>query len=206
VDVGSLVVNSALGGGQLDVGTSLVNVAAGGMSAAQLVAALTAGRNGGSWAGAPGITSRSVAADVAGGLSRSVGWMSRGDGGLTFGYAAPGDTNLDGLIDVVDMATFMSAGKYESGLPATWAEGDFNYDGFVDLLDAADFMAGGLFDAGIYSGPSGGIAAVPEPAGLGVIGFLVAAPGLARAAMRRRDRRAAGSLGAAAGSTRARPA
>ena len=206
VDVGSLVVNSALGGGQLDVGTSLVNVAAGGMSAAQLVAALTAGRNGGSWAGAPGITSRSVAADVAGGLSRSVGWMSRGDGGLTFGYAAPGDTNLDGLIDVVDMATFMSAGKYESGLPAMWAEGDFNYDGFVDLLDAADFMAGGLFDAGIYSGPSGGIAAVPEPAGLGVIGFLVVAPGLARAAMRRRDRRAAGSLGAAAGSTRARPA
>lgn len=206
VDVGSLVVNSAPGGGQLDVGTSLVNVAAGGMSAAQLVAALTAGRNGGSWAGAPGITSRSVAADVAGGLSRSVGWMSRGDGGLTFGYAAPGDTNLDGLIDVVDMATFMSAGKYESGLQASWAEGDFNYDGFVDLLDAADFMAGGLFDAGIYSGPSGGIAAVPEPAGLGVIGFLVAAPGLARAAMRRRDRRAAGSLGAAAGSTRARPA
>jgi autotransporter-associated beta strand protein len=204
VDVGSLAVNSAVGGGELDVGTSLVNVAAGGMSAAQLVAALTAGRNGGSWAGAPGITSRSVAADVAAGLSRSVGWMSRGDGGLTFGYAAPGDTNLDGLIDVVDMATFMSAGKYESGLPATWAEGDFNYDGFVDLLDAADFMAGGLFDAGIYNAPAASIAAVPEPAVPAVIGLLVAVLSLARAAPRRRGPRAAGSLGAAAGSTRAR--
>ena len=206
VDVGSLRVNAAVGGGQLDVGTSLVNVAAGGISASDLVTALVAGRNGGTWAGAAGIASRSVAADVAGGLSRAVGWMARGDGGVTFGYAAPGDTNLDSSIDVVDMAAFMSAGKYESGLPATWAEGDFNYDGFVDLLDAADFMATGLFDAGIYNGPAGSIAAVPEPVGLGVIGLLAAVLAPGRAARLRLGRRAAGSRGVVAGSTRARPA
>ena len=175
VTLRSFRVDSGPGGGMLDVGTSLVTVAAGGLSASDLVTAVVAGRNGGLWDGITGITSSRVATDVARGLTRAVGWIDSGSGGLTFGYAASGDTNLDGGIDILDMAAFMSAGKYESGLAAVWAEGDFNYDGLVDLLDAADFLATGLFDAGGYNVAAGDIVAVPEPqarAWLGAAGLL----------------------------------
>jgi len=171
VTVRSLRVDPAPGGGKLDVGTSLVTVAAGGLTASNLVAALVAGRNAGLWDGGTGITSSRVTADMAAGLTRAVGWIDTGAGSLTFGYAASGDTNLDGAIDILDMAAFMSAGKYESGQAAIWAEGDFNYDGLVDLLDAAEFLSTGLFDAGAYNTAAGSIVAVPEPqplAGLGV--------------------------------------
>jgi len=188
VDIRSLQVNSAAGGGTIDVGTSVVNVAAGGVASADLVAALTAGLSGGTWTGSAGIVSSRVATDVSLGLSRAVGWFDAGDGSMTFGYAAPGDTNLDWSIDIMDIAAFLSARKYESGLPAIWAEGDFNYDGFVDVLDATDFMSTGLFDAGVYNAPARTIAAVPEPAGVAAAGLAAAALGLARLRRVRRPR------------------
>jgi hypothetical protein len=95
-----------------------------------------------------------------------VGWIDNGDGSLTTAYAAPGDTNIDWSIDILDAANFLSGGKFDTGSPAIWFEGDFSYDGIVDILDAADFFATGLYDAGTYNtapGVSGGIAAVPEP-------------------------------------------
>jgi autotransporter-associated beta strand protein len=189
VDIRSLQVNSAAGGGTIDVGTSLVNVAAGGVASSELVAALIAGRSGGTWTGSTGIVSSSVATDVSLGLSRAVGWLDAGDGSTTFGYAAPGDLNLDWSIDIMDIAAFLSAGKYESGLPATWAEGDFNYDGFADVLDAMDFASTGLFDAGNYNAPAPSIAAVPEPAGLAAAGLAAAALGLTRLGRARRGPR-----------------
>jgi len=84
---------------------------------------------------------------------------------VTAAFAAPGDTNLDWQVDVLDASNFLSFGKFDSGLPATWLEGDFNYDGVVDVLDAADFFGTGLYDVGSYNAPAGasGIAAVPEP-------------------------------------------
>jgi autotransporter-associated beta strand protein len=188
VEVRSLQVNSAAGGGMIDVGTSLVTVAAGGIAPAELMAALDAGRSGGTWTGSTGIVSSRAASDVSLGLSRAVGWLDAGDGSVTFGYAAPGDTNLDWSIDIMDIAAFLSAGKYESGLPGIWAEGDFNYDGFVDVLDATDFMSTGLFDAGGYNAPARSIAAVPEPAGSVVAGIAAAALGLTRLARGRRPR------------------
>jgi hypothetical protein len=85
---------------------------------------------------------------------------------MTFAFAAPGDTNLDWNVDILDAANFLAGGKFDSGLPATWVEGDFGYDGFVDILDAAEFLSTGLFDAGAYNPQATGaigIAAVPEP-------------------------------------------
>jgi len=89
---------------------------------------------------------------------------------LTFAFAAPGDTNLDWLVDINDAAQFIAAGKYDTGLPATWSEGDFNYDGVVDIQDAADFSATGLYNEGSYNPPQldSAVAAVPEPASAGV--------------------------------------
>jgi hypothetical protein len=101
-----------------------------------------------------------------------------------FGFAATGDTNLDWVIDILDVANFVGSGKFNTGLTATWAEGDFNYDGFVDILDMADFVSSGLFDAGSYNATSGTIAAVPEPSTLGLVGVGAGVAGLM--AMRRK--------------------
>ena len=161
--VGGLAPNA---GGLMDVGNGKVTVVSG-LAATDLVTAIVAGRADGSWTGTSGITSSVAATDVASSVPRAVGWLDNGDGLVTFAFAAPGDTNLDWSVDILDAANFLAGGKFDSVTPATWNEGDFGYDGVVDMLDAADFLSTGLFDAGAYnplpSSSGGGIAAVPEP-------------------------------------------
>jgi len=160
--VGGLAPNA---GGLVNLGNGLVTVASG-LGATELVTAIVAGRADGSWTGTSGITSSVAASDVASSVPRAVGWLDNGDGTVTAAFAAPGDTNIDWQVDVVDALNFVTLGKFDTGLPATWLEGDFNYDGVVDILDALDFFNTGLYDAGSYNTPSastGGVAAVPEP-------------------------------------------
>ena len=140
-----------------------------------------------------------VATQVADGLARSVGWSEQGDGSLLVRYAAPGDTDLDGLVDVLDVANVLGSGKLNSGLPTTWFEGDFNYDGLLDILDMADFMSSGLLNAGWYNDAPVGLVAVPEPAATGAALALLACAGLRRRNRQRpRRRRLATSTTAAA--------
>jgi autotransporter-associated beta strand protein len=163
-------------GGLTDVGNGFMTVSSG-LSAADMVTALVTGRGDGSWSGTSGIVSSAAAANVAASTPRTVGWLDNGDGSVAFAYAAPGDTNLDWQIDVLDASNFLSFGKFDTAQPATWLEGDFNYDGVVDVLDAADFFSTGLYDAGSYNQPAGltgTVAAVPEPAGLGTIAVAAA--------------------------------
>jgi len=173
-------------GGLVDLGNGLVTVASG-LTSTELVTAILAGRGDGSWTGTSGITSSVAASDLASGIPRAVGWLDNGDGSVTAAFAAPGDTNIDWVVDVLDAGNFLTFGKYDTGLPATWLEGDFNYDGVVDVLDASEFFGTGLYDTGNYNAPPGvssGIAAVPEPT-LGLASVAV----LACAAMARRIRR-----------------
>ncbi len=152
-------------GGLVDVGNGMVTVTSG-LTVENMLTAITAGYNGGTWTGTSGITSSTAAVDSAAGSPRAVGWLDNGDGSLTVAYAAPGDTNIDWSIDILDAANFLALGKFDTGSPATWLEGDFSYDGIVDILDAADFFSTGLFDAGNYNTPpgaAGSVAAVPEP-------------------------------------------
>jgi hypothetical protein len=177
-DAASLSIDETAGG-RLDIGVGNMTVAAGGMTATALVADLVAGRNGGAWNGA-GISSSVVAAEVAGGAARALGWIDNGGGSLSFGYAAPGDTNIDRVVDIRDVANFLAGGRFDKGAPATWSQGDFNYDGVADVLDAADFITTGLYNAGPYAaGPSGEavVTAVPEPMALGfaAVGLLAVA-------------------------------
>jgi autotransporter-associated beta strand protein len=144
-------------GGLVDVGLGKLTVASG-QTAPHLVNQIMSGIVSG---GTTGITSSHAAATDS---AFTVGWIDNGDGSMTFGYAASGDTNLDWSIDILDVANVISSGKVDSGLPASWADGDFNYDGLADILDIADFMSSGLFNAGTYNAPSPSIAAVPEPA------------------------------------------
>ena len=149
-------------GGVVDVGNGSITVARG-LSQADLLAALATGRGDGSWNGTAGIVSSAAVAAAAAGITRSIGWSAMGDGSITFGFAAPGDTNLDWSIDVLDLTNILGSGKFDTGLAAGWYDGDFNYDGLVDSLDVADFLATNLFDAGSYHAAGGSIAAVPEP-------------------------------------------
>ncbi len=179
--VGGLAPNA---GGLVDLGNGLMTVASG-LSATDLVTAIQAGRADGSWTGTSGITSSVAATDLASSIPRAVGWLDNGDGSVTAAFAAPGDTNIDWQVDILDAGNFLTLGKYDTGLPATWLEGDFNYDGVVDIQDAADFFGTGLYDTGNYNTPAGasGIAAVPEPA---IPAGLLLASAAAAALLRRR--------------------
>ena len=175
------------GNGLLDLTSGALTIASG-MTATELVAEILEGRGAGLWTGTSGITSSTASAEVALGIPRAVGWIDNGGGSFTTAYAAPGDTNLDWSIDILDVSNFLAGGKFDTGSPAAWIEGDFNYDGMVDILDATEFITTGLYNAGNYNtapGLSGGVAAVPEPSVwvLGIVGIGVGAT----AARRRRQ-------------------
>lgn len=130
---GTVVVNAlatAAEGGRIDVGQGNVTVASG-MSATELVAQIVAGMGDGSWNGTTGITSSLVAAQVAGSIPRAIGWVDNGGGSLSFAYSAPGDTNIDNQVDILDAANFLAGGKFDSGTPANCNQGDFGYDGLA---------------------------------------------------------------------------
>ena len=153
-----------LAGGTLDVSNGRVSLRAGSYDPVAIQAGLQSGRGGGDWRGPAGVTSTAVAA-ADGPAPRGVGWLAESDGAMALAYAAPGDTNLDWQVDLLDTANFLAAGQFDSSSLATWSEGDFTYDGLVDILDAADFLSTGLYDAGGYNGSgAAGVAAVPEPA------------------------------------------
>ncbi|MCA9200387.1 MAG: PEP-CTERM sorting domain-containing protein, partial [Planctomycetales bacterium] len=84
-----------------------------------------------------------------------------------------GDSNLDGEFNSSDFVQVFTEGKYETGQAATWASGDWNGDG---EFTSADFVVA-FTDGGYELGPRGGVAAVPEPCsivliGIGLLGML----------------------------------
>jgi autotransporter-associated beta strand protein len=173
----SAVVPALVNNGLVNVGLGELTVVSG-LTAEGLKAEIVAGRNEGAWDGATGITS-SAAAGMA---DRAVGWIDNGDGSFRFGFAAAGDLDMNGLVDLDDVIAFVGGGLYDTGAPAVWAQGDYDYNGIVDLDDVIAFVSGGLYDTGPYNQPvggmsllgfgggddlglmSGGFTAVPEPA------------------------------------------
>ena len=163
---GSLAVTAVeFAGGMLDIAAGRIEIAAGGIDPTMLVAQLTAGRGAGSWTGGTGISSAAVASAVARGDSRAVGWMANDDGSLSVAATAPGDANLDGVVDILDAALVVAADLFNKPSAAVWAQGDFTYDGVVDILDVSAFLSGGLFDQGRFGSSSVAVAvvSVPEP-------------------------------------------
>ncbi len=155
----------------LDLGSSAIQFAAGGIDATALRADILAGRGGGSWNGTRGITSSTAAATS----GRAVGYVINGDGSGQVGYAAVGDADLSGAVNVFDLVTINSSGRYGSGTAAIWSQGDFNYDGVTNVFDLVGINTAGAYGRGNYfpaasisaSGP-GAVSAVPEPASLGL--------------------------------------
>ncbi len=191
VDVASLAVEETAGGGLIDLGSGGIGIAAGGITAEQLRADIVAGRNGGSWDGTAGITS-SAAAGSSG--TRSVGYVVAGDGSAEVSFAAPGDADLSGQVNVIDLVGIDAAGKFGNGEAADWSQGDFNYDGVTNILDLVAIDTAGVFGTGSYfpappTAAAASVAAVPEPRLLAAL----AGPLAAWLVVRRQRRRAAGS-------------
>jgi autotransporter-associated beta strand protein len=186
LDLSSLSIDQAAGG-RLDLGKGGVTIAAGGMTSSGLLADLASGFAAGTWSGTSGIMSSAVATAQAAGQLRTIGWADAGDGTLQVAFAAPGDTNLDGLLDVLDAANILAGGLFDSGPPAIWTQGDFNYDAVLDILDAADFLSTSLFDQGPYEGSAAAaVAAVPEPTAWPLLVVAAAVTGACSGRMRRR--------------------
>jgi len=135
-------------------------VAAGGFDAMRLREAIVAGASGGS-----GITSAAIEAARAAGRPRAIGWRTEADGAMAFRLAAPGDVDLDGMVDILDVSALIAADLFDGGGTASWGDGDFNADGGFDILDVSDLVAADLFDHGPYDAVGSAAAvAVPEPA------------------------------------------
>jgi len=149
-----------------------------GLSEADLRADLIAGRAGGSWVGATGITSSAAAAS---GGTRAVGYVVAADGSARVSFAASGDVDLSGAVNVFDLVSINSSGRYGTGAASGWSQGDFNYDGVTNVFDlvsvntAGVYGQGNYFPAGPAAGATGGVTAVPEPsAGLLTLAAAVA--------------------------------
>jgi hypothetical protein len=141
---GSLMLAS---GGRIDVGRGGLVIAPGGAAAAEVRQRLIAGRGQGDWAA----STTGIASTAAGpGSGRAVGMITQDDGSIVVSYAAPGDLNLDGMVDIIDLADMLGSGLFDTGLAADWRDGDANYDGVVDMLDISESFATGLFNRGPY--------------------------------------------------------
>jgi len=137
--VPTLVLDAA---GRIDIGVGRLTAAAG-LAEATLRQLMLAGHNGGGWDGSSGFVSSAAT------LGRTVGYVI--DQGLTtIAFAVPGDTNLDGVVDVIDVVNLMDTFNGPSGDNVGWSGGDFNYDGMVDQLDLSDFLGAAAFDQGPY--------------------------------------------------------
>ena len=113
--------------------------------------------------------------------TRAVGYTVAGNGTAKVSFAAPGDTNLDGLVNFSDIQAIINGGRYgQSGATGVWAVGDFNYDGLVNFTDIQGMLNAGRYGQASYFpaaplgglgelGGAGGIAAVPEPTGLALV-------------------------------------
>jgi hypothetical protein len=92
---------------------------------------------------------RGIAAAKSGSLAWRVGWQYDADR-LHLAPAIAGDLDLDGVVDVIDIAGLVSSGAYDAATEATWSAGDVNHDGLVDILDIAEMLQGDAYDRGAY--------------------------------------------------------
>ncbi len=128
---------------KLELGTCRLSISATGFTESDIRAKLITGRDGGMWNGASGITSSFAGGD------RAIGYRLV-DGVMEVAYAAPGDSNLDGVFDILDLSEILGGGKFNTGEFANWQQGDTNYDGMFDILDISDILSTGLFNEGSY--------------------------------------------------------
>jgi hypothetical protein len=92
-------------------------------------------------------------------------------------FAAPGDADVNGQVDMFDLVSIASVAAYGTNQSTVWSQGDFNYDGLTNVVDLVGVNMAGAYGQGNYfpAAQTGGHlakgTAVPEPAtwALGVV-------------------------------------
>ena len=158
-------------------------------SLATLTSQAAQGFAGGTWNGSGGLVSATAAADArhltaVGVISNATAGYASFDGRAVSAadvlarFTYYGDANLDGVVNAADY-TRTDVGY--AGHLTGWANGDFNYDGVVDGSDYALMDNAFNRQAGTIGAPAsevavpavraaaGGVAAVPEPASVGLV-------------------------------------
>jgi hypothetical protein len=130
----------------------------------------------------------------------ALGYNAVGGGNVEIRATLSGDSNLDGNVNVADLANL--AGNFGATAGVFWLGGDFDYNGNVNVADLADLagnfgqdLGGGaaaqsLALSAATLGAGAGGAAVPEPTTLGLLGVASAALLLPRGRRRRREHQA----------------
>jgi hypothetical protein len=101
-----------------------------------------------------------------------VGYADAGQGQVDLHYSLLGATDLNGNVNVADLANL--AGNFGASTGAFWISGDFDYNGNVNVADLAD-LAGNfgkdLTSSGLAVSDArpASASAVPEPAGLALL-------------------------------------
>ena len=143
-------------GATIEVGLGGLRIASGGVTAERVRELLIQGRNGGRWDGA-GIASASAQQ----GSGRAVGYRLLASGDIHIGWAAPGDANLDGTIDVRDLNLLVANSRYGvTGGTTGWWQGDLNYNGVFDTSDVNMLINAALFGQGSYYPQASGSAVI----------------------------------------------
>jgi len=109
--------------------------------------------------------------------------IAYGPGRIDYGNRLPGDTDLDGDVDLADLGSLAS--HYGMSAGATWGMGDFNGDGAVNLYDLGA-MAGN-YGAGLPQ--VDGAVVAPEPGTIVLMGFAGALGFCRRSGRVRREQR-----------------
>jgi hypothetical protein len=149
VNLSALAIDQATGG-KLDIGTSRINVAPGGIVAADLRADLLAGRGTGTFSGTSGIMTTGPKASATA-TNPAVGYRMLASGTAVVAWAAAGDANLDGAVNSIDVTLINTAQLYGKGnVGAAWSQGDFNYSGSVNSLDVQAMLTTQLYGKGSY--------------------------------------------------------
>jgi hypothetical protein len=130
----------------IDFGFGRITIPSGEYSLPTMLDLLRSGCDDG-WAGTTGLATRNAESVAGGGL----GYVVNEDGSLICGFAASGDTNLDGMVDVLDVSSMLTSGKFNTSDSAAWSEGDFNYDRIIDILDISEMLGASLFNLGPYN-------------------------------------------------------
>jgi autotransporter-associated beta strand protein len=162
------------------------------------------------------ITSNAVVTTNTHGLALGYG-VGPGTGNFEIRATLLGDSDLDGLVNVADLANL--AGNFGVTTGMLWINGDFDYNQNVNVADLADLA--GNFGSQLNSSGGAGTAAagavgaaapagvaiaagaaVPEPTGVGLLIFAASASA-AIGGGRRRRRRAINEIPSAAAAARA---
>jgi hypothetical protein len=88
----------------------------------------------------------------------AVGYKDLGSGAIEVRFTLLGDSDLDGTVNVADLANL--AGNFGKTSGQFWINGDFDYNGNVNVADLADLA--GNFGKTLGGGGAGGSIAMPD--------------------------------------------